>query len=152
VVATIKDHTTLAATITMATTIVATIMAFIVNTIHRISHRAIIKHKPILSKDDWLFTTQILAQPAGCKTTQDRAFGMINSNHLQDQIPIFNKMVLLINTPMVRYNSALQYPEQHFGNTRVLSFQPTPATAGKICILTQQLDKVVQWYHLAFDH
>jgi hypothetical protein len=46
----------------------------------------------------------------------------------------------------------LQYPEQNFGNTHVLLFQPTPTTAWKICIPTQQLDEVVQWYHLALNH
>jgi hypothetical protein len=64
VVATTKDHATLAATITVATT-----MAFVINTIHCISHRATTKHKPILSKDNWLFTTHILAQPVECKMT-----------------------------------------------------------------------------------
>jgi hypothetical protein len=46
----------------------------------------------------------------------------------------------------------LQYPEQQFGNTRVLSFQPIPNAHSKICIPTHQLEDVINWFHFALNH
>jgi hypothetical protein len=46
----------------------------------------------------------------------------------------------------------LQYPEQQFDNTRVLSFQPAPNAPWKICIPMQQLEEVTSWFHLALNH
>jgi hypothetical protein len=51
-----------------------------------------------------------------------------------------------------RMQHPLQYPEQQFGNTRVLSYKPTPTSVWKICIPTQQLENVVQWFHQALNH
>jgi hypothetical protein len=46
----------------------------------------------------------------------------------------------------------LQYPKQHFGNIRVLSFQPAASFPWKICIPTQQLEDVINWFHFALNH
>jgi hypothetical protein len=46
----------------------------------------------------------------------------------------------------------IQYPEQQFGNTCVLSFQPSPNDHWKICIPTHQLEDVINWFHFALNH
>jgi hypothetical protein len=46
----------------------------------------------------------------------------------------------------------LQYPEQQFGNTLVLSFQPVPNGSWKRCVPTQQLEYVINWFHFALNH
>jgi hypothetical protein len=46
----------------------------------------------------------------------------------------------------------LRYPEQYFGNTQVLTYLPTPNSEWKICIPTQQLQDLVNWYHKALSH
>jgi hypothetical protein len=51
-----------------------------------------------------------------------------------------------------RLAHSLQYPEQQCDNTCVLLFQPAPNAPWKICIPTQQLDEVTNWFHLALYH
>jgi hypothetical protein len=46
----------------------------------------------------------------------------------------------------------IQYPEQQFDNVQILSFKPNPTARWKICIPTQQLENIVNWFHLSLNH
>ncbi len=46
----------------------------------------------------------------------------------------------------------MKYPEKQFGDVRVLCYKREPTSVWKICIPTQQLDELTNWFHLALNH
>jgi hypothetical protein len=46
----------------------------------------------------------------------------------------------------------MQYPERQFGQIRLLTYLPPPNAQWKICVSTQQLCNLTQWYHQALSH
>jgi hypothetical protein len=46
----------------------------------------------------------------------------------------------------------MQYPERQFGQIRLLTYLPPPNAQWKICVPTQQLCNLTQWYHQALSH
>ena len=50
-----------------------------------------------------------------------------------------------------RMQHPMQYPKQQFGDIHILSFQPTPESRWKICIPTQQLENITNWFHTVLN-
>jgi hypothetical protein len=46
----------------------------------------------------------------------------------------------------------IQYPSQFFQGVELISYRPTPTTAWRICIPTNQLLPLVPWFHQVLGH
>ena len=51
-----------------------------------------------------------------------------------------------------RWQHPMQFPSLQMGSTQLIAHQPLPNEDAKFCLPTQQLSKLVQWYHEALSH